>query len=111
MFHIAIGGSSGNTTVQGVIVRANSSSDPINPGHNTDACDVSGTNILVQNCDISVGDDNYTCSGGTSSVLITNNTYGNGHGVSIGSFTSPSVSNLTVINCTLTNEDAGIRIK
>ena len=110
-FHIAIGGSSGNTTVQGVTERANSSEDPVNPGHNTDACDVSGTNILVQNNDISVGDDNYTCSGGTSGMVITNNTYGNGHGVSIGSYTSPSVSNMTVVNCTLTNEDAGIRIK
>jgi polygalacturonase len=109
-FHIAISGG-GNTTVQGVTVRANSSSDPINPGHNTDACDVSGTNILVQNNDISVGDDNYTCGGGTSGMLITNNTYGNGHGVSIGSFTSPSVSNMTVINCSFTNTDAGLRIK
>lgn len=109
-FHIAISGG-GNTTVQGVMVRANPSSDPVNPGHNTDACDVSGTNILVQNNDISVGDDNYTCGGGTSGMLITNNTYGYGHGISIGSFTSPSVSNMTVINCTLTNTEAGLRIK
>jgi len=108
-FHISINGT--DTTVQGVTERANSSSDPVNPGHNTDACDVSGTHILVQNNDISVGDDNYTCSGGTSDVLITNNTYGNGHGASIGSFTSPYVSNMTAINCTFTNEDAGIRIK
>ena len=109
-FHIAVSGG-GNTTVQGVTVRANPSSDPLNPGHNTDACDVSGTNILVQNNDISVGDDNYTCGGGTSGMLLTNNTYGFGHGISIGSFTSPSVSNMTVINCTLTNTEAGIRIK
>ncbi len=110
-FHIAISGSSGNTTVQHVTIRANSSSDPVNPSHNTDACDVSGTNILVQNNDISVGDDNFTCGGGTSGMLITNNTYGNGHGCSIGSFTNPSVSNMTVINCTFTNTDAGLRIK
>jgi polygalacturonase len=110
-FHIAIGGKNGNTTVQFVTIRANASEDPLNPGHNTDACDVSGTNILVQNNNISVGDDNYTCSGGTSAMLITNNTYGNGHGVSIGSFTSPSVSNMTVVNCTFTNTDAGLRIK
>jgi polygalacturonase len=110
MFHIAIGGKAGNSTVQRVIVRAPSSgASP--PSHNTDACDVSGTNILVQNCNISVGDDNYTCGGGTSDVLITNNTYGYGHGISIGSYTSPSVSNLTAINCTLNNTDNGIRIK
>ena len=111
MFHIAIGGSSGNTTVQYVTERANPSSDPVTPGHNTDACDVSGTNILVQFNNISVGDDNYTCGGKTSGVLISNNVYGNGHGVSIGSYTSPSVSNLTVMYCTFTNTDAGLRIK
>ncbi len=111
-FHISISGSSAkNTTVQHVTIRANPSSDPVNPGHNTDACDVSGTNILVQDCDISVGDDNFTCGGPTSDILITNNTYGYGHGVSIGSFTSPSVSNMLVINCTFNNTDQGIRIK
>ena len=110
MFHIAIGGSAGNTTVQGVIIRAPSSgANP--PSHNTDACDVKGTNILVRDCDISVGDDNFTCGGNTSDILITNCTYGNGHGVSIGSYTSPYVSNMTVINCTFNNTDQGIRIK
>ena len=72
---------------------------------------MSGTNILVQNCDISVGDDNFTCGGNTSDILITNNTYGLGHGVSIGSYTAPYVSNMTVINCTFNNTDQGIRIK
>lgn len=110
MFHIAIGGSAGNTTVQGVTIRAPSSgASP--PSHNTDACDVKGTNILVRDCDISVGDDNFTCGGNTSDILITNCVYGNGHGVSIGSYTSPYVSNMTVINCTFTGTDQGIRIK
>jgi polygalacturonase len=90
MFHIAISGRSADVTVRGVTIRANSSTDPINPGHNTDACDVSGKNILIQDCDISVGDDNFTCGGGTSDVLITNCAFGYGHGVSIG---SPTYSN------------------
>jgi polygalacturonase len=105
MFHIAIGGSAGNSTVQGVIVRAPSSS------HNTDACDVSGTNILVQNCDISNGDDDFTCGGGTHDVLLTNNVYGTGHGISIGSYTDGGVSNITVVNCTINGAVNGIRIK
>ncbi|MGH7992538.1 MAG: glycoside hydrolase family 28 protein, partial [Limisphaerales bacterium] len=110
MFHISISGKAGNTTVQGVIIRAPSSgANP--PSHNTDACDVSGTNILVQNCNISVGDDDFTCGGGTSDVLLTNNTYGNGHGISIGSYTDGGVSNITVINCTINGADNGIRIK
>lgn len=111
MFHIAIGGKSSDVTVRGVTIRANPSSDPVHPGHNTDACDVSGKNILVENCDVSVGDDDFTCGGGTSDVLITNCTYGYGHGVSIGSHTFGGVSNITVINCTFSNTETGIRIK
>jgi polygalacturonase len=111
MFHIAIGGSGGNKTVQGVTIRAPSSSDPVNPSHNTDACDVGGTNILVQNCNISVGDDDFTCGGGTHDVLITNNVYGNGHGVSIGSYTDGGVSNITVINCSFNGTDSGFKVK
>ncbi len=110
MFHISISSSKGNATVQGVTILAPPSSGVANPSHNTDACDVSGTNILVQNCSISVGDDDFTCGGGTSDVLITNNTYGNGHGVSIGSYTQ-GVSNILVINCTFNGTDNGIRIK
>ena len=112
MFHIAIGGSkTNNVTVCGVIERAPSSKDPFNPSHNTDACDISGSKILVKDCDVSVGDDDYTCGGGTADVLITNCKYGDGHGVSIGSYTNRGVKNITVENCTFTNTEAGIRIK
>ena len=111
MFHIAISGKTTDVTVRGVTIRANSSTDPVNPSHNTDACDVTGKRILIQDCDVSVGDDNYTCGGNTSDVLITNCTYGYGHGVSIGSYTSGGVSNFTVINCTFNNTDSGIRVK
>lgn len=111
MFHIAIGGKTTNVTVSGIIVRAPASDDPVNPSHNTDACNVTGKKILIKNCDISTGDDNYTCGGGTSNVLITNCKYGYGHGVSIGSPTSGGVSNITVENCTFTNTECGIRLK
>ncbi len=111
MFHIAIGGKTTNVTVDAITVRAPASDDPVNPSHNTDACNVTGKNIVIKNCDISTGDDNYTCGGGTSNVLITNNKYGYGHGVSIGSPTSGGVSNITVENCTFTNTECGIRIK
>ncbi len=110
MFHIAIAHSE-DITVRGVTIRAPASTDAVNPSHNTDACDVSGQKILIQDCDISVGDDNYTCGGGTSNVLITHCTYGNGHGVSIGSHTRGGVSNITVTDCTFKNTDCGIRIK
>ena len=111
MFHIAISGHSTNVTVRGVTIRAPASTDPKTPSHNTDACDVSGSHVLIENCDVSVGDDNFTCGGGTSDVLIRHCTYGNGHGVSIGSPTAGGVSNITVEDCTFTNTEAGIRIK
>ena len=109
MFHIAI--RSEEVTVSKVTVRAPSSKDPQNPSHNTDACDVSGRNILVMDCDISVGDDNYTCGKDTSNVLIKNCRYGNGHGVSIGSYTQGVIENITVRDCTFEGTECGIRIK
>ncbi len=100
-----------DVTVLGVIIRAPASTDPVNPSHNTDACDITGRDVLVKDCDVSVGDDDFTCGGGTSDVLITHCTYGNGHGVSIGSPTRGGVSNLTVTDCTFQDTDCGIRIK
>ena len=111
MFHIAINGKTTDVTVRGVTIRAPASTDPVNPSHNTDACDVTGQRVLIQNCDVSVGDDNFTCGGGTADVLITNCVYGHGHGVSIGSPTAGGISNFTVINCTFNHTDSGIRIK
>ena len=111
MFHISVSGKAGNTLVEGVTIRAPSSHAAV-PSHNTDACDMSGTNFIVRNCDISVGDDNFTCGGGTANGLVTNNVYGDGHGISIGSYTDGGgVSNLTFINCTMNGTDQGIRIK
>jgi polygalacturonase len=110
MFHIAFSRMS-NVTVRGVTIRAPASTDSKTPGHNTDACDVSGRTILVEHCDISVGDDDFTCGGDTHDVLIQHNTYGNGHGVSIGSHARDGVSNITVRDCTFNGTDCGIRIK
>ena len=111
MFHIALGGKCSDVIVRGVTIRAPASENPVCPSHNTDACDVTGHHVLIEDCDVSVGDDNFTCSGGTSDVLITNCTYGFGHGVSIGSHTASGISNLTVVHCTFNGTDAGIRIK
>src|SRR5450756_174040 len=100
-----------NVTVSGIIVRAPASDDPVNPSHNTDACDVAGKDILIKDCDISTGDDDFTCGGGTTNVHITNCKYGYGHGLSIGSYTKGGVSNFLIENCTFTNTECGIRIK
>jgi hypothetical protein len=112
--HLVIKGKAGNVTIQHVTILAPPSNDPVNPSHNTDAIDLAETNSLIQNCFISVGDDNVAIGSSasvSSDVLITNCAFGEGHGVSIGSYTSGGVSNVTVINCTFTNTDQGIRIK
>ena len=105
----------GNITIQNIIIRA-PSSHAGTPSHNTDGIDLVGTNCLIQNCDISTGDDNIalgTSSSGvpTADILVANCTFGDGHGMTIGSNTQGGVSNLTVINCTFNGTDCGIRMK
>jgi polygalacturonase len=114
--HIGIkGNNAGNVTIQRLTITAPSSSAPlIQRSHNTDAIDLAETNGLIQDCTISVGDDNVAMgsSGGlTRDVVITNCAFGTGHGVSIGSFTASGVSNITVINCTFNGTDNPIRLK
>jgi hypothetical protein len=112
--HLIIKGRAGNVTIEGITIAAPSSSAPTNPSHNTDAIDLAETNAIIRNCNISVGDDNVALGSSASAsadIVITNCTFGEGHGVSIGSFTSGGVSNLTVINCTFNSTDNGIRIK
>jgi hypothetical protein len=111
---MSIKGKAGNVTLQRVKVYAPSSGASPDPSHNTDAIDLAETNAVIRDCIFSTGDDNVAV-GSTASVssdiLITNLTSGYGHGISIGSNTSGGVSNMTVINCTFTNTDQGIRIK
>jgi len=112
--HLVVKGRAGNVTIEGVTIKAPSSSDPTNPSHNTDAIDLAETNAVIRNCNISVGDDNVAVGSSASTsadIVITNCTFGDGHGVSIGSFTSGGISNMTVINCTFNRTDNGIRIK
>jgi hypothetical protein len=112
--HLVVKGRAGNVTIEGVTILAPASSDPINPSHNTDAIDLAETNTVIRNCNISVGDDNVAVGSSASAsadIIITNCTFGEGHGVSIGSFTSGGVSNMTVINCSFNSTDNGIRIK
>ena len=114
--HIALKGTGGNINIIGVKLLAPSSDDPVNPSHNTDGVDLAETNVFFQDCFISTGDDNIAIgSSGTGSVsrdiLVTNCFFGEGHGLSIGSYTSSGVSNLTVVDCAFSNTGNGIKIK
>ncbi|MGP8198775.1 MAG: glycosyl hydrolase family 28 protein [Limisphaerales bacterium] len=107
------GSSTANVTIQGITITA-PASNASSPSHNTDGIDLVGSNSLVQNCVISTGDDNIAMGSSgapTYNTVITNCTFGNGHGVSIGSYTTDGVTNLTVIDCTFNNTDNGIRMK
>ena len=105
--HCGVRDNGGNITISNLTERAPSTSP------NTDGLDFVGTNCVIENCHISVGDDNIAmgASGPLNDLLITNCTFGSGHGVSIGSSISVGVSNLTVINCTFNGNQNGIRIK
>ncbi len=113
--HIAIkGANAGNINVIGIKLFAPDSADAVNPSHNTDGVDFAETNALFQDCVISTGDDNIAIgsSGSVSKdIVVTNCFFGYGHGLSIGSYTSGGVSNLTAINCTFSNTGNGIKIK
>lgn len=106
--HVVFKSGGGNITVQGITINTSGSSP------NTDGIDLVGTNCLIQNSYISDGDDCIALgsTGGTSSdTLVTNCTFGFGHGMSIGSNTAGGVSNLTVVNCTFNGTAFGIRLK
>ncbi|HEV2437775.1 MAG TPA: glycosyl hydrolase family 28 protein [Verrucomicrobiae bacterium] len=107
-FHLMLKNNNGDITILGLDINT----DPTSP--NTDGMDVGSTNMLVQNCHISDGDDNIELGGSSAlarDIMITNCMFGHGHGVSVGSLTQAGVSNVTVINCIFTNTDNAIRMK
>ena len=111
--HISLRSLCREVTIRSITI--NTTSDVLSD--NTDGIDVNATNCLIQNCFISCGDDHIAMGGGSSVVTITNCTFGNGHGISIGSSTdSGGLHDIVVTNCTMTIADSaslssGIRIK
>jgi len=94
-----------NGTISNVTITAPSSAP------NTDAVDTwywNGIDIL--NCNFAVGDDNVAMNTNSSNITIKDCTFGTGHGVSVGSYTS-NVNNISVDNCTFTGTTNGIRLK
>jgi polygalacturonase len=113
--HVSIkGANAGNVNFIGIKLFAPPSDHPTNPSHNTDGVDFAQTNALFQDCIIDTGDDNIALGSSgslTRDVLVTNCFFGDGHGLSIGSYTSGGISNLTVVDCTFSNTGNGIKIK
>jgi polygalacturonase len=90
-------------------------SEPIDTtAPNTDGIDPAGSNYLIENCNISCGDDDIAIkpqSTPCDNITITGCTIGLGHGVGVGGQTNAGLNGLTITNCTFTNTEAGIRLK
>jgi len=104
----SIGGS--GTTIDSVIVD-DSDGDKGSLGHNTDAFDVSASDIVIKNCTVHNQDDCLAINSGSNIQFLGNKCYG-GHGISIGSVnTGKVVTGVTVSDCIVANSDNGVRIK
>ncbi|MEO6522802.1 MAG: glycosyl hydrolase family 28 protein [Mucilaginibacter sp.] len=89
--------------------------------HNTDGINISAKNCTIEHCTINTGDDNIAVNFGNKqqsendpevkNMVIKNCTFGYGHGLSIGSYTSGGLTGLFVSDCTFDGTTSGIRIK
>ncbi len=101
-----------NVTINDVTIQ-----DPLKTQANTDGIDFSGTNFLIENCNISDGDDDIcakpdtTVVNGmtayTANVNIENITITAGHGISIGGQTNAGLNGMYVNNVTETGANTG----
>lgn len=87
---------------------------------NTDGINVSGRDYLIERCKVSTGDDNIvilTHSDPTWEAPVCRNfvirdcTLGDGHGLSIGSYTDGGIRGVLVERCSFEGTTAGIRLK
>jgi len=90
----------------------------INPANspNTDGIDPAVCHhVLISHCNIDTGDDCIAIKSGNDrgleDVLITDCTFGHGHGCSFGSETNGGDHHVTIRNCTFENTDIGVRLK
>jgi hypothetical protein len=111
--HCGLRNNGGNITISNLTVNTPYALASGIHAYNTDGLNFVGTNCIIENCHISDGDDNIAMgsTGLLNDLLITNCTFGTGHGVSIGSGITVGLSNLTVVNCTFSGTDYGIRMK
>jgi polygalacturonase len=111
--HIEIQNNSSKIRIDGITIHTASTSP------NTDGMDLSGTEEVVENCSISDGDDNVAIGASgtagttpeTDDISVVNNSFGFGHGVSIGSHTSGGVRNILVSDDTFVDTEYGARLK
>ena len=69
---------------------------------------------LIQNCSLSVGDDNIAVKAGSTfcgDIVITRCFFGTGHGLSIGGQTNAGLDGMTVTDCSFEGTTSGLRMK
>ncbi len=107
-FHLSFSGLNNDVTIFDVTVSAPGDSP------NTDGMDLGGTNMLVQNCSVSDGDDDIVAKPGSvfcRNIYIANCAIGTGHGVSIGGQTNVGLDGMIVTNCTFNGTSSALRFK
>ena len=78
------------------------------------ASTISGSNFTIENCNINDGDDDIVAKSADTScsnILITNDTIGAGHGISVGGGTTEGLTHMTVSNITFNGTTNGLRLK
>src|SRR5262249_19719402 len=76
--------------------------------------DPAGSNYLIENCNISTGDDDIAMKPqnvANRNITITHCAFGSGHGLSIGGETNDELNGMTVTNCTFVGTSIGLRMK
>jgi polygalacturonase len=97
-----------NVTVNGITVTA----PEVSP--NTDGVDPAGNNYLIENSNISTGDDDIAVkpqNSPVSGIVIQNDTIGSGHGISVGGETNDGLNGMTVNHITFNGTTNGLRLK
>lgn len=102
--HITLGRGSSDITVRDITIEAPDEAP------NSDGIDVWAPNVLISGCNISCGDDNIAMDSGTKNITIKRCVFGNGHGCSIGSYTT-GIENVLVDSCSFKNTESAIRMK
>lgn len=102
--HITLGRGSSDITVRDITI------ETPDEAPNSDGIDVWAPNVLIYNCRISCGDDNIAMDSGTKNITIRKCVFGNGHGCSIGSYTT-GIENVLVDSCSFNNTESAIRMK
>jgi len=103
------GGGANNITVHDVTIKA-PSSEAASPSHNTDGIPVWAPYVNIYDCNISTGDDNIVCDSKAHHVHACNIACGDGHGMSIGSFTE-GTHDIIYEDITFTGTGSGFRVK